>query len=599
MDSTAQKLILRIPQQHLKSLSFAEGSEKGIVNWIANLPKANIGETARQLYQGLIEINQLEIAPDKRLTILEQIRPEVHYVCSALSKYYLGQSIVLEDKPRKVANLSQSLQNHLANGYKIVVAQERQIRSRDHSALVGLAIQRAMRGLCGPLLRAFQLYCPVADGVWLELHQLYQLARKRNLHQQPINDSESLEGKPLSIEQCYLIALLMGSARPNQMRQSAMGRLFAILEDWSLLATLLPPEDSKALFVVNPAMDCPPRYRSLILEEDLSNSLGLSTDRLVDSIKEYMLNGGENHSGLRVPEGLGIEMLQHVSQSWGDLAERTFNRVPGRGVLKISIGMSATHFRIAQTTFAKFISADEHDINPFSDAAQRSRQEGWSSAFDSGHQLDWQQSGVEQINYKDLGDNSADEEAEEGEEHYPIHALPIVNHSPGGFCLTWPRDVPKQLQAGELLGIQEESDQDWSLAVVRWIRQVRGGGTQMGVELVAPHCTPCALKLIRKTEQPSQYLRALILPEVTAIDRPSTIITPRMPFSVNSKVMILQGNREVRAHLTDRVSASGSFSQFEYHLLEETGEKQAKPQPTGSALTVSTDDDFDSLWKSL
>ncbi|GGD00591.1 hypothetical protein GCM10007418_19820 [Halopseudomonas salina] len=595
MDSNAQKLNLRIPQQSLKSLSFAESSEKGIVHWIANLPKANIGETARQLYQGLIEINQLEISPEKRLAILEQIRPQVHYVCSALSRYYLGQSIVLEDKPRKVANLSQSLQNHLANGYKIVVAQERQVRSRDHGPIIGLAIQRAMRGLCGPLLRAFQLYCPVADGVWVELHQLYQLARKRNLHLQPIQDNESLEGKPLSVEQCYLIALLMGSARPNQMRQSAMGKLFAVLEDWSKLASLLPPDDPKTLFIINPTMDCPPRYRSLIRDEDLSESLGLSTDKLVGAIKEYMLNG-ESKTGLRVPDGLGVEMLQHLSQSWGDLAERTFNRVPGRGTLKISIGMSATHFRIAQNTFANFISADERDINPFSDSAQRARQEGWSSAFDGGGQsVDWEPSNVEQINYNELGDNSADE----GEEHYPIHALPIVNHSPGGFCLTWPKEVPKQLQAGELLGVQEESDQDWSLAVVRWIRQVRGGGTQMGVELIAPHCTPCAAKLIRKTEQPSQYLRALILPEVTAIDRPATIITPRVPFSVNSKVMILQGNREIRGHLTDRVAASGSFSQFEYRLIEEPGDPKNKPQPAGSALTVSTDDDFDSLWKSL
>jgi hypothetical protein len=594
MDSNAQKLNLRIPQQNLKSLSFAESSEKGIVHWIANLPKANIGETARQLYQGLIEINQLDIAPEKRLAILEKIRPEVHYVCSALSKYYLGQSIVLEDKPRKVANLSQSLQNHLANGYKIVVAHERQVRSRDHGAIIGLAIQRAMRGLCGPLLRAFQLYCPVADGVWVELHQLYQLARKRDLHLQPIQDNESLEGKPLSVEQCYLIALLMGSARPNQMRQSAMGRLFAVLEDWSRLASLVSPEDPKALFIINPTMDCPPRYRSLIRDENLSESLGLSTDRLVGAIKEYMLNG-ESQIALRVPDGLGVEMLQHLSQSWGDLAERTFNRVPGRGSLKISIGMSATHFRIAQSSFAKFISADEHDMNPFSDSAQRARQEGWSGAFDGGTSVDWEPHGVEQIHYNELGDNSSDE----GEEHYPIHALPIVNHSPGGFCLTWPKEVPKQLQAGELLGVQEESDQDWSLAVVRWIRQVRGGGTQMGVELIAPHCTPCAIKLIRKTEQPSQYLRGLILPEVTAIDRPATIITPRMPFSVNSKVMILQGNRENRAHLTDRIAASGSFSQFEYHLIEEPGDNKNKPQPVGSALTVSTDDDFDSLWKSL
>ena len=229
MDSTTQKLHLRIPQQTLSNLSFAEGSEKGIAQWLANLPKANIGETARQLYQGLIELNQYDVPADKRLAMLERIRPEVHYVCTALSRYYLGQSIVLEDKPRKVANLSQSLQNHLANGYKIIVAQERSIKSRDHANLMTLALQRSIRGLCGPLLRAFQLYCPVADGVWLELHQLYQLARKRNFHQTPVPDSESADRQPLSIEQCYLVALLMGASRPNQMRQSAMGRLFATL----------------------------------------------------------------------------------------------------------------------------------------------------------------------------------------------------------------------------------------------------------------------------------------------------------------------------------------------------------------------------------
>ncbi len=38
---------------------------------------------------------------------------------------------------------------------------------------------------------------------------------------------------------------------------------------------------------------------------------------------------------------------------------------------------------------------------------------------------------------------------------YPAFALPIVNHSPGGYCLTWPKEMPSQLQAGELLGLQD------------------------------------------------------------------------------------------------------------------------------------------------
>lgn len=594
MDSITRKLNLRIPQQTLNALSFAEGTEKGIAGWLANLPKANIGETARQLYQGLMELNQLVVGPEKRLAMLELIRPEVHYVCTALSRYYLGQSIVLEDKPRKVANLSQALQNHLANGYKIVVAQEASMKPRDQAPLMTLAIQRAMRGLCGPLMRAMQLYCPVSEGVWLELHQLYQLALRRKLQLQPVNDSESVGGKALTIEQCYIAVLLLGSARPNQMRQNAMGKLFATLEDWSKLARLLPPQNPEALFIINPDMDCPPRYRSLIRNEDLSGSLGLSTRALVDGIKEYMLEGGESRGPLKVPDGFGIELLQHVSQSWGDLAERTFNRVPGRGQLRVSIGMSATHFRIAGKAFVDFIQAGDELVNPFSDAAQRARQEGWGNAFDGGQSLDWTPSNMETISY-----NTSPNEQEEREDDYPIHSLPIVNHSPGGFCLTWPREVPKQLQAGELLGIQEEVGDDWSLAVVRWIRQVRGGGTQMGIELIAPHCTPCAIKLLRKTEQPSQYLRGLMLPEVTAIDRPPTVITPRLPFQINSKVMIWQNGRELRGQLIDRVTATGSFSQFEHRILDQVEPEKPGQNNNGVNYQASSEDDFDSLWKSL
>lgn len=592
MDNATTPLNLRVPEQTLDSLSFADSHEKGISQWIANLPKANIGETARQLYQGLIEINQLKVAPDRRLAMLELIRPEVHYVCTALSRYYLGQSIVLEERPRKVANLSQSLQNHLATGYKIVVAQEGSMKNRARAEDLSLAIQRAMRALSGPLLRAYQLYCPVADGIWLEIHQLYQLALQRRLQQTAINDSESASGKVLTIEQTYLAIMLLGTARPNQMRQSSMAKLFAVLENWSSLAALVEPESPSALFIINPQMDCPPRYRSLVLEEDLTGSLGLDTRRLVDAIKQYLLDGEPASDRLQVPDGLGLELLQHVSESWGDLAERTFNRMPGRGELRVTIGMSATHFHIADSSFSRFINAE--DNNPFSDAAQRARQSGWSTAFDGDQTVDWG-GDVEKINYS-TAEDEADEE--ENAENYPVHSLRIVNHSPGGFCLTWPREVPRQLQAGELLGVQEERDQGWSLAVVRWIRQVRGGGTQMGIELIAPHCTPAAIKLLRKTDHPSRYLRALLVPEVTAIDRPATLLTPRLPFQVNNKVMLLLGGQEVRAQLVDRITATGSFSQFEHHILENDNSR-THTETDSASFSIAAEDDFDSLWKSL
>lgn len=93
---------------------------------------------------------------------------------------------------------------------------------------------------------------------------------------------------------------------------------------------------------------------------------------------------------------------------------------------------------------------------------------------------------MEEIEYQKSARDAQIDAAAAAPELYPTFTLPIVNHSPGGYCLAWPKEVPGQLQAGEILGLQDSPNQAWSVAVVRWIRQVRGGGTQMGIELVAP-----------------------------------------------------------------------------------------------------------------
>src|SRR5690606_27671897 len=203
----------------------------------------------------------------------------------------------------------------------------------------------------------------------------------------------------------------------------------------------------------------------------------------------------------------------------------------------------------------------------------------WANAFDAQRHTQWEGLPLEDIQFKPS--RKVDEPAPaEPAESYPSHELPIVNHSPGGYCLSWPREVPAQLQAGELLGIQDSPGEAWSVAVVRWIRQVRGGGTQMGIELIAPHAQPCGVQLVRKSEQNSQYLRALLLPEIRAISRPATLITPRLPFQESNKVVINHNGDETRAVLSRRQTSTGSFSQFEYRVIGEA------PAASGTSVTA-------------
>ncbi len=601
MDRQSSNLLsLRVPTPDKQSLSFCDGTPRDLKRWISALPKANIGETARQLYQSLVELNQLQTPFDNRLQQLELLRPEVYFVCQHLERHFLNQAIVLDERPRKVANLCQALQNHLAIGYKLIITQIIDRTGKDRDQLLAVALQRAMHSLCAPLIRASQLYCPVPEGLWLELHQLYRIATQQRLQRQAIRDPLVRHVQGLSPEQTYIIALLLGCARTNQMRQSGIARLAEALESWSGLVRLQSGDQPSSLFVLAPQVDGPPRYKSLYQSGELHNLLGIDPQPLVEALKSYLALPEDQRSSasLPVPEGVSLDLLQHVAAAWGDIAERTFQRTPAQGNLTLCIGMTALHFFLAgNRSFAEVLKRPV-EVGAAVFKPSTGEPDIWSGAFDA-QRTSTEEIHFEEIQYSKVTPGEQQEQVDTNTESYPTYPLAIVNHSPGGYCLSWPKEVPSQLQAGELLGIQDSPSQGWSVAIVRWIRQVRGGGTQMGIELIAPHAQPCGLQLVRKAEQNSQYLRALLLPEIAAISRPASLITPRLPFQEGSKVLINNQGDEHRAVLTRRQVSTGSFSQFEYHRVGSDEGVAGKPVTASQSQKPAGEEDFDSLWKSL
>ncbi|UQY36380.1 molecular chaperone [Pseudomonas fulva] len=599
MDKQSPHLLLRVPTPTKQGLTFCDATPRDLKRWIAGLPKANIGETARQLYQALIELNQLLTPSDNRIQLLELLRPEVYFVCQHLERHFLNQAIVLDERPRKVANLCQALQNHLAIGYKLIISRLAAQPNRERNALLGMALQRAVHSLNGPLIRTSQLYCPVPEGLWLELHQLYLIARRHELHKVVIRDPLARHTQGLSVEQGYIVALLIGCSRCNQMRQSAIARLAEALEAWSTLVNLQAGGQPSSIFAVAPQLDGPPRYTSLFQPSELQGALGIDPTPLVNAIKDHLalLPEERPRSRLPVPEGFSVDMLQHAAAAWGDISERTFQRTQGTGSMTLCIGMSALNYYLANgRAFSEILKQQVDTTASFKPLS--GEPDVWASAHDARRVNDWDNGlPFEEIEYPKPA-SEQDEQANAGE-NYPTFVLAIVNHSPGGYCLSWPKEVPSQLQAGEILGIRDNPQQGWSVAVVRWIRQVRGGGTQMGIELIAPHAQSCGLQLVRKAEQNSQYLRALLLPEIAAISRPATLITPRLPFQEGSKVLININGKERRAVLSQKQVSTGSFSQFEYHDLEQKTTDHATSVTASGTQRPAGEEDFDSLWKSL
>ncbi|WP_323807648.1 GTPase [Marinobacter sp. LV10MA510-1] len=557
---------------------------------------ANIGEVSRQLYHAIIELNQLFLSPQQRLQLLEIIREKIHFVCAELSRHFIGTAVSLPEKQRKIANLAQALQLHLSGGYKLCVLELLDAGNPDKSRKVlAIAVHRSIAELSGTILRAYQLYCPTPPNSWLDCHKLYRFALAHQLTAIEVSDATLSRRNSSSIEGAYKRLLLLGCARPNQLRQTELSQLFTLLEPWTDLTDFAPGSQGDSLFMVNMSADKSPVYRSLLDTADKGDFFSFDSRRLSAQISLAIQTvDSKETSELPLQPHTSDALLAHLTQALGTLAKRNFNRVTSHGSLELCVGLTAVHYFMAGrktlNDFTRQPEAEDTEDNMFIRSSIR-RNDAWAGAHDAGARNDGMSVDNTPIDF-----TSASTRTDSALKNAPRACRSeIVNTSPGGFCIAWDSQIPSSLQTGEILGVREQSSQPWSVAVVRWIRQIKNEGTQIGIELQAPRATPCAVRLIQKLGNSSEYLRGLMLPEISVINQPATLIVPRLPFQSGNRITLLIDDQEEQGQLLKKMTATGSISQFEIKLQSRPDAKTS----TNRASPATSEDEFDSLCPSL
>jgi hypothetical protein len=68
-----------------------------------------------------------------------------------------------------------------------------------------------------------------------------------------------------------------------------------------------------------------------------------------------------------------------------------------------------------------------------------------------------------------------------------------TNTSPGGYCVEW-LEPPDGIHIGDIVCVREtdQAHADWTIAVIRWISQVKHAPTLLGLELLSPRATAYA-----------------------------------------------------------------------------------------------------------
>lgn len=548
MKNSADNVTQDPSQQSLQRPSFCEAEPAALKRWLQDLPQENGGERAAWIHTAIVELNHCQLEARARYQLLEVIRPAIHSICDTMSMYLRKQPAVLPPTAYKVFQLTQQIQMELARGYEMLTEAPLTRRRYDispsrsekkHRDLLATALHRALDERVRCLFRCQLMYTDIGTDLWRPIHALYQQALQQGLQHCEFRDRVAGHTCPMSIEQCYLKALLLGGLHANQLRQEDLMQVFEYMPEWVMLTELATfgPADEDQLAIDLDSSNPPVFVSCIEAPENTGNWRLLVVDKLLFHLGELLSNDAHNT--------LSDNLVKHLLLSWGSDSPRIFLRLESDDTLSICLGLADVHF----------FSAGEVEYREFIDGTS-----GTAAAI-------------------------------RGELNQCSYDVRAVNVSQGGYGLEWPEHARKCINVGDTLGIRNSQQGNWGVGLVSWLRRRTGQSTQLGVRLLGQSVQPFGARLAGSMENTDraacEYHRVLFLPAVLPINQPASLIAPVNLFREKAHLTLVQQGRQMDVRLTGVMSTTGFVDQFEVEVLSlPWAEPHADFNDLGDSLTA-------------
>ena len=539
-------LVLSVPNLSARNPDDMELQPPQVQKWLEDLPLLNIAETSRKLLSTLSIHNRVEFDDTLRLQLLELFRYPVNQISLELAKQYIGQPLPLSEKHKTIAELNHQLQMEMANGYKrLVLNRAGKGGDRKELATTALTIQRAIRCLTDVLAVSYQTYSPDPPETWKEIHTLYTHAEALKIDDVEVDDPLNKTLSRSKISHVYKKALLLDFSDPFHLPPRMIDRVQHYLDRWASLAQLTdvaPTYNPTCQFLIDRGKD---RAGIVYSAETLLDGHS-SPYRLLNTVELARLAHMQltllKNGQLPPPEGLqenfyqenGQELLKRVISAWGVNPQRNFRRSqPSGHQVDIAVGLDAINYWI--NGGRKFVVSSSF-VGPIPQRTQLGIEEKKTAT------------------------------ARMSEREYST--WDVEDESAGGLALSKTGQINVPVHVGDLVITRPPGiGSAWSVGVIRWVKSAASSNVDIGIQHLAPSAEPAVIKTVSEKKIESDFLPALLLPEIKPLKQPQTLIAQRGLTRPGIEIFMDNGYRLCRIAPTRLVEASHSFEQFSFDIL--------------------------------
>ena len=572
---------------------------KGLEAWLSSLPMAHIGETSRQVFKVMVELNRRDIPYDKRAQTVELLRQPISYISKNLKKYFYDLPFPLSARNQKVAVLCRELHSELATSYKIII--EELLNDPDghpDKQLLTTALHHAVFYLARVLYYSAFVYNPYPGQVWKEIHLLYRYAHQLKLGEIPIKDALNAKMETSTLSDLYRRILLFGIASPYNLRQREVEYLVSNLPEWARHITLSACKQQEQTghangFLVQTALDEPPVHATFVTAPVTGGCLQIDTQALIPVLQEQQKQLGTKAgtSGMQTADvQIAQSLLRKYLHTLGSAPKRAFVRTNLNFELEIAIGLTAIHALIVENLTAKTDNMDDTESEELQTTGEITL-----SLSPLGPQFDETGYAPNTASGGWLQDQSSSSWTDDSQEkRHTTVPCKTFNESAGGYCIDLSGSNTQGIRVGELIGIQSATKRaQFSIGVTRWLRNIPALGLQIGVEILAVSADAIFVHPLDRRDDAESSQNALLLPEQQISKQPSSLIVQPFFHRVDDVVWVTIAGEQRQVRLTNLMEVTGAFARFQYQPLD-TAIQPKQPQKKTQAPQ-----EFDTIWEKL
>lgn len=526
-------------------------------NWVGSLPLTDMGETTRQLFIVIKDLNDSSIAPDKRIDIAEVLLPYVKMSLDNFDRHFLNRSFPLPERSQKIFELKKSLLLEAGGSYQLAALEMLTKNSVSKKKLL-LAIGRANTYMTQVLINSYEIYSKTEKTIWHDIHHLYLIACENGIEKMPVPSKTDVTNAEFSIENQYKLINLVALTSPNTLRQGEVTKVrefYMQCIDQASIISDLSIVKSKYAHIALMNSDEP---ATLMPISDLVNS---PTSRIFDLSK--LIATIDHFVSLTEKTDLGkherFPMLNHslakrMAYVLTTIRNRRFKRFPRDEKASLAIRMVDVLEIIRETESDSFYDQLNENIEDDNIYEALASEEKVSSPW---------------------SDIDVDGLAEDRD--VKLTSWKIENSSTGGYGLCQTKLEPSTARVGELVAVKDPKDMtaSWQVAVVRWMDTFRDVGLRAGLDILSLKAMVVRVDKISNRDIPQKLpIEGIMLPIIDGARGEENFIFPGYIFKEGDELTITVGSKQqsVSITLVDDTIGNFAYCGFEYRDVQEIDE---------------------------